>query len=78
MHTIARLVGGRGNSRLRHLNLNQIKMDDKKLNTKMLIRNLRRRQETLIKLKDSFESMADEYRISERWREHFRELFSEI
>ena len=30
------------------------------------------------KLVDSFNSIANEYRISERWREHFDELFIEL
>lgn len=30
------------------------------------------------KLKDSFFALVKEYRISERWVEHFEELFDEI
>lgn len=30
------------------------------------------------RLEDSFMSLANEYRISERWREHFHTMFCEL
>ena len=38
----------------------------------------KRKQKPSDKLRDSFKSIAGEYMISQRWREHFDELFMEV
>jgi len=38
----------------------------------------KRKQKPSDRLRDSFKSIAGEYMISQRWREHFDELFMEV
>jgi len=38
----------------------------------------KRKQKLSDRLRDSFKSIAGEYMISQRWREHFDELFMEV